>query len=269
MRNLLITLRFDGQAYHGWQVQPNGVTVQQRVQDAVEAVTGVRSAVTGCSRTDAGVHAMMYCCNFRTEHTIPAERLTYALNAHLPRDIAVYGCQEVPLEFHARYDCKGKEYVYRIWNSRVRNPFWEGRALHYPYAIDVAYLNRQAQDFVGRHDFSAFCAAGGSVEDHVRTVRAARVERRGEIVSFHVEADGFLYHMVRIMAGTLLSLEQGKLCSGAIPELLGGLDRSGAGITAPSQGLYLNRVFYEAAGWPEETGNGPMSGGNNKGGIAP
>lgn len=244
MRNLLITLCFNGQGYHGWQVQPNGVTVQQRVQDAVEAVTGVRSAVTGCSRTDAGVHAMTYCCNFRTEHGISSDRLIPALNAHLPRDIAVFGCKEVPAAFHARYDCKGKEYVYRICNSRARNPFWEGRALHYPYVIDVAYLNQQAQDFVGRHDFSAFCAAGGSVEDKVRTVRAARVERKGEIVSFFVEADGFLYHMVRIMMGTLLSLEQGKLHSGAIPVLLEGCDRSGAGITAPAQGLYLNRVYY-------------------------
>lgn len=244
MRNLLITLRFDGQAYHGWQVQPNGVTVQQRVQDAIAAVTGARSAVTGCSRTDAGVHAAMFCCNFRTESTIPAERLANALNAHLPRDIAVYGCKEMPAAFHARYDCKGKEYVYRIWNSRVRNPFWEGRALHYPYVTDVARLNREAQDFVGRHDFSAFCAAGGSVEDHVRTVRAARVEHSGEVVSFFVEADGFLYHMVRIMMGTLLYLEQGKLRPGAIPLLLAEGERARAGATAPPQGLYLNRVFY-------------------------
>ena len=123
-------------------------------------------------------------------------------------------------------------------------PFPKGRALHYPYVIDVAYLNQQAQDFVGRHDFSAFCAAGGSVADKVRTVRAARVERKGEIVSFFVEADGFLYHMVRIMMGTLLSLEQGRLRSGAIPVILEGRDRSGAGITAPAQGLYLNRVYY-------------------------
>lgn len=245
MRNLLLILRFDGQAYHGWQVQPNGITVQQCVQDAVEAVTGVRAAVTGCSRTDAGVHAMMYCCNFRTEHSIPCDRLVCALNAHLPRDIAVYGCKEVSLDFHARYACTGKEYVYHIWNSRVCNPFWEGRALHYPYVIDAAYLNQQAQDFVGRHDFSAFCAAGGSVEDKVRTVRAAHVMRKGEIVSFYVEADGFLYHMVRIMVGTLLNLEQGKLESGSIPAILEGLDRTRAGITVPAQGLYLNRVFYQ------------------------
>lgn len=244
MRNLLITLRFDGGAYHGWQVQPNGITVQQCVQDAIAAVTGVQSSVTGCSRTDAGVHAMMFCCNFRTEHGIPCDRLAAALNAHLPRDIAVFGCKEVPPGFHARYDCSGKEYVYRIWNSRARNPFWEGRALHYPHGIDVACLNREAQDFVGRHDFSAFCAAGGSVEDKVRTVRAARVERRGEVVSFYVEADGFLYHMVRIMMGTLLNLGQGKLRPSTIPILLEEGERAHAGVTAPPQGLYLNRVFY-------------------------
>lgn len=247
MRNLLITLRFDGRAYHGWQVQPNGITVQQCVQDAVEAVTGARSAVTGCSRTDAGVHAMMFCCNFRTESPIPAERLAGALNAHLPRDIAVYGCKEVPPAFHARYDCKGKEYVYRIWNDRARNPFWEGRALHYPYTLDAAGLNRAAQGFVGRHDFSAFCAAGGSVEDKVRTVRAARVVRGEELVSFYVEADGFLYHMVRIMMGTLLNLEQGKLGPSSIPSILEEGERARAGVTAPAQGLYLNRVFYQGS----------------------
>lgn len=255
MRNLLLTLRFDGQAYHGWQVQPNGVTVQQRIQDAVEAVTGVRSAVTGCSRTDAGVHALMYCCNFRTEHLIPCERLISALNAYLPRDIAVYGCREVDPAFHARYDCVGKEYVYRIWNSRVRNPFLEGRALHYPYPLDALYLDRQAQAFVGRHDFSAFCAAGGSVENKVRTVRAAHVERSGEAVSFRVEADGFLYNMVRIMVGTLLACAEGKLADGAVAAVLAGLDRSQAGATAQAQGLYLSRVFYQGEATASSVGN--------------
>ncbi|HIT52634.1 MAG TPA: tRNA pseudouridine(38-40) synthase TruA [Candidatus Fimivicinus intestinavium] len=255
MRNLLLTLRFDGQAYHGWQVQPNGVTVQQCVQDAVEAVTGVRSPVTGCSRTDAGVHALMYCCNFRTAHCIPCERLIPALNAHLPHDIAVYECREVAPAFHARYDCSGKEYVYRIWNSRVRNPFLEGRALHYPWPLDAAYLDRQAQCFVGLHDFSAFCAAGGSVEDKVRTVRAAQVTRRGDDVFFAVEADGFLYHMVRIMVGTLLACAEGKLADGAIATVLAELDRSRAGATAQAQGLYLNRVFYPGEAAASQSGN--------------
>ena len=242
--NYLLWISYKGTRYAGFQVQPNAPTVCAVLQNAMQAVFGCRPDVKGCSRTDAGVHARRFALSFCYTGKVPMQKIVPALNAHLPRDIAVFGCKEVPAAFHDTYDCKVKEYVYRICNSRTRNPFWEGRALHYPYVIDVAYLNQQAQDFVGRHDFSAFCAAGGSVADKVRTVRAARVERKGEIVSFFVEADGFLYHMVRIMMGTLLSLEQGRLRSGAIPVILEGRDRSGAGITAPAQGLYLNRVYY-------------------------
>lgn len=244
MRRLLLTLRFDGSRYHGWQVQPNGVTVQQALQDAVEAVTGVRAGVTGCSRTDAGVHAEMFCCTFDTDCAVPAARVPAALNASLPRDIAVYDCREVAADFHPRYAAMGKRYVYRIWNAPQRNPFLEGRALHWRDRLDEPALTRQAADFLGRHDFTAFCAAGSAVEDRVRTVRAARVDRQGEQVVFTVEADGFLYNMVRIMAGTLLDIAAGRLPPGCIPALLAGRDRTAAGRTAPAHGLYLQRVWY-------------------------
>ncbi|MBR4765258.1 MAG: tRNA pseudouridine(38-40) synthase TruA, partial [Clostridia bacterium] len=133
MRNLLLTISFDGSAYHGWQVQENAVTVQQTLQDAWETVCHSRDNVIGCSRTDAGVHANMYCCNFRTENDIPCEKLVAALNANLPDDIAVSDCREVPYEFHARYDCKSKEYIYRIWNKPEKNPFLYKYSLHYKY----------------------------------------------------------------------------------------------------------------------------------------
>lgn len=245
MRRLLLTLRYDGGNYHGWQVQPNGVTVQQTLQDAIEAVTGVRSGVIGCSRTDAGVHAEMFCCTFDTDSAIRAEKVPAALNAHLPRDIAVYACREVASDFHPRYAACGKRYAYRIWNAAARNPFMEGRALHLTAPLDVPLLNTCAQQLVGRHDFAAFCAAGSTVEDTVRTVRAASVSRDGDVVTFTVEADGFLYNMVRIMCGTLLDIASGRLPQDAIPKALASCDRGDAGITAPAAGLFLEKVFYE------------------------
>lgn len=236
---------FDGSAYHGWQAQTNAVTVQETLQDALEHILGTRYPVAGCSRTDAGVHALEFCCNVRAETALPPERLTAALNAVLPRDIAVRSCREVPFDFHARYDCRGKTYQYMIWNGKARNPFYEHRAYFYPYALDAAFLHEQAQDFVGRHDFSAFCAANSDVADRVRTIRSFSVDRQGDLVRFTVAGDGFLYNMVRIMVGTLLDMQAGKRPAGGIPAILQSLDRTQAGVTAPAEGLYLARVEYD------------------------
>ena len=245
MARLFLELCYIGTNYHGWQVQPNGVTVQERVQDAIEKVTGVRSGLTGCSRTDAGVHAAMFCCAFDTESPLRGEKMTAALNAWLPTDIAVTSCREVPAAFHPRYDALGKEYRYLIWNAPARNPFWEGRALYQRRRLDVSVMDAAAAAFLGTHDFSAFCSAGSEVEDRVRTVTKSTVCREGNLVTFSVAADGFLYNMVRIMMGTLLDIESGKRPADGIPALLSGGDRDGAGPTAPAHGLYLHRVFYE------------------------
>lgn len=244
MQRLLLTLRYDGSRYHGWQVQKNAITVQETLQDAVERLTGIRSGLTGCSRTDAGVHAEMFCCAFDTASPLRGEKMVKALNAHLPRDIAVYGCREVEADFHPRYAALGKRYVYRIWNAPERNPFWEGRALHCRRPLDAAFLNEQAAAYVGTHDFASHQAAGSTVEETIRTVRRAEVERRGEMVLFTVEADGFLYNMVRIMVGTLLGLQAGSLEAGSIPAILESGSRERAGATAPACGLYLDHVFY-------------------------
>ncbi|MBQ6266412.1 MAG: tRNA pseudouridine(38-40) synthase TruA [Clostridia bacterium] len=251
MRNLLLTLAFDGTAYHGWQVQANAVTVQQTVQDAAERICGRREPLTGCSRTDAGVHANEYCCTLRTESSVDCATLVQALNALLPRDIAVSACREVPPDFHPRYDCTAKEYVYRIWNAPQKHPFLYKYAYHFKYPLDAGLLHAEAQAYCGTHDFSAFCAAGGSVEDHVRTVSAAAVEREGDLVQFRVSADGFLYNMVRIMTGTLLEIAGGKLPPGCIPAILASGERSAAGFTAPAHGLFLNHVSYAPDGCGE------------------
>ncbi|MDR2525007.1 MAG: tRNA pseudouridine(38-40) synthase TruA [Oscillospiraceae bacterium] len=244
MRNLLLTLRFDGSAFHGWQIQPNGVTVQAVLGTALERILGHRPNTHGCSRTDAGVHAREFYCSFRTGNPIPADRLQVALNFYLPPQIAVLACREVPAGFHARYGCASKTYCYQIHNARVRDPFLQGRALQEAQPLDTALLAREARDFVGTHDFAAFCAAGSSVQSTVRTLRRAEALRTGEELRLFFEADGFLYNMVRIMVGTLLEIGRGKRPPGMLPQMIADKDRKQAGYTAPAHGLYLWAVTY-------------------------
>lgn len=245
MRNLLLSITYDGANYHGWQIQENALTVQEVFQRALQRVTGLSEDLKACSRTDTGVHAREFCLSLKTESAIPPERMRAALNHWLPEDVAVKSCREVPEDFHARYSCKGKEYCYEIWNHPVREPFLRGRALHYWYPMDEGLLDRAAKRYVGSHDFTSFCTLDRREQgDFTRTVTEAKVERRGDLVVFTVAADGFLYNMVRIMTGTLLRVQQGRLTPEDIPRILAARDRAAAGPTAPACGLYLNRVFY-------------------------
>lgn len=245
MRNILLTISYDGKAYHGWQIQHNALAVQQVFQEALEKIIGSNYSVKGCSRTDSGVHANMYCISVITEHQIPAERLKCALNRFLPLDIAVLSSEEVSLDFHARYSCKSKEYIYKIWNSGERNPFLNGYALHYRYKLDENQLNRAAQAYIGKHDFTSFCTLDKREKgDLTRDVKSFSVTRDGNMVTMKVEADGFLYNMVRIMVGTLLRVAQGKIDENAIESIIEAKDRRMAGPTAPACGLYLNKVNY-------------------------
>ena len=247
MRNLALRLMYDGTDFHGWQVQPNGMTVQECLQDAVEQILGVREAVTGCSRTDAGVHANDFCCTLRTQSDIDCYRLTGALNAVLPDSVAVKSCTEMPLDFHPRYDCKSKRYLYRVWNTAVKNPFLKNYAYHYKNTLDADFLNAQAQQFVGTHNFAGFCSSGSSVEDTVRTIYSFRVERKGDEVDFIVEGDGFLYNMVRIMVGTLIEISEKRIEKDTLIYIIEAKDREKAGRTAPACGLYLDSVNYGEA----------------------
>lgn len=245
MRNILLTISYDGKAYHGWQIQHNALAVQQVFQEALEKIIGNDYSVKGCSRTDSGVHANMYCISVMTGHKIPAERLKNAMNRFLPFDIVVLSGKEVPLDFHARYSCKSKEYIYKIWNSSERNPFLNGYALHYRYKIDENQLNRAAQAYVGKHDFTSFCTLDKREKgDFTRDVKSFSVTRNGNMVEMRVEADGFLYNMVRIMVGTLLRVAQGKIDENGITDIINVKNRKMAGPTAPACGLYLNKVNY-------------------------
>lgn len=246
MRNILVKIKYDGRNFHGWQVQNNALTVQAVFQEALLRVIGELPDIKGCSRTDAGVHANMYCISFKTEHTIPADRLPAALNRFLPKSVAAFDACDVDLDFHARYSCKGKEYIYKIHNASVRDPFLDGFALHYWQRLDENVMNEAAKHFLGTHDFTSFCTIdpGRKKGDFHRTIKNISVTRNGEIVTMTIEADGFLYNMVRIIMGTLLYAAQGKFAPDDIPVIINALDRKKSGPTAPPEGLYLNRVFY-------------------------
>lgn len=251
MHNYLIELCFDGTNYHGWQVQQNANTVQAELCRGAQLLFREKTDVSGCSRTDSGVHARQYYCTMRTERDFSMYKLADALNANLPEDISVLSCVEMPLSFHPRYDALGKEYVYRIWNSRFRNPFENKYSLQYYYPLDVEMLNEAARSFEGKQDFAAFMSAGGKIEDTVRSIWHCRFERQGNLVVLRIAADGFLYNMVRIIAGTLLKVGVGKMKPEDMPGLIASRKREKAGPTAPAHALALNRVFYPSLGKEE------------------
>ncbi len=250
---ILIKIAYDGSAYCGYQVQPNGVTVQQRLNEAAEAVFGYPCDIVGCSRTDSGVHAMEFCATVakkgqeNLQTSIPIERIPLAMSAHLPADISVYDATWVSDAFHARYDVMQKEYLYRIYNRPVRSPFEEGRSCHLPKRFsneDLRRMQEAAKCFVGEHDFTSYMAQGSKITDCVRTITESEVTREGDVILYRVRANGFLYHMVRILTGTLVAVGEGKLFPADIPSVTEARNRALAGITMPPEGLYLHRVIY-------------------------
>lgn len=238
MKNILLTLSFDGTRYHGFQVQKNAVSICSVLQDAMQQLFGARPDVKGCSRTDAGVHARMYCLNFWQDTTVEIERLPAALNYYLPMDIRVNRAQLVPEGFHARYSALGKEYEYRILNATIDDPFYHGYYHKITKPLDEVAMQRAGSALVGKHDFSAFMASGGSVRDTVRTITSLQVVRKDEYIKIRVCGDGFLYNMVRIIAGSLVYLP------GEMEEILASKNRNKAGPTLPAKGLFLQRVLY-------------------------
>jgi len=243
MRKLL-NITYDGTAYHGWQVQSNALTVQEVMQNAIEKVFGSRLDLSGTSRTDTGVHANMYCCHFDTGSGISNQSIVRALNANLPFDIAVQNCEDVPDDFHARYSATAKEYIYKIHNARQRDPFLYKYSLHITHTIKVDIMQQAVQHLVGTRDFAAFCNTGSDIGDTVRTVKYAGFERQGDMITFKICADGFLYNMVRIIVGTMLFVNNGRIAPDGVPDILASKDRKNAGGTAPAKGLYLNKVVY-------------------------
>lgn len=240
----MLKLEYDGTEYHGWQRQNNAVTIQELLEKTLSKITKAGVSVTGCSRTDAGVHALGYVCNFNTKSNIPAERMPYALNSLLPKDITVLECREASHEFHARFCTKGKKYRYRIINRTFPSVFERNYVYHWPYSLDMRLMEESVGFFVGEHDFSAFMASGSAAKDTVRTIYDFTIEKKNDEIIMEVSGNGFLYNMVRIIAGTILYVGNGRIKAASIPKIIKDGDRKEAGITAPPQGLYLVEVYY-------------------------
>ena len=245
MEKLAIKIRYNGANYHGWQRQKRDISVQETLENALEALWGVPIKTVGCGRTDAGVHALKYCVSFWGETNIPLDRLPLALNAHLPGDIVVLGACAVEPDFNAINSCIKKEYTYQILNSPLRDPFMAPVSYFYPKKLDLARLEAAAACFVGTHDFKAMRSVGTVTKTTVRTVHHCMVETQGDLVKIKICADGFLYNMARAIVGTLLYVAQGKIEPGEIGALLKAGDRRLAGPTAPPQGLALSEIWYD------------------------
>ncbi|MBO5543959.1 MAG: tRNA pseudouridine(38-40) synthase TruA [Oscillospiraceae bacterium] len=243
-RNMILHLAYDGSAYHGWQTQKNDHTVQQTLEEALSEVCGHTVKAVGCGRTDAGVHARHYCANFRTESRIPADRLPFAVNARLPKDISVYEAFEGPQDFNAIGSCVRKEYIYRILNTQIRDPFLESRVCFYPQRLNMEKMAEAAAFFEGTHDFRAVRSVGTETRTTVRTVHWCRVSREEDLITIAICANGFLYNMCRAMVGTMVYASYGKLEPRDIPALLEKGDRRLTGPTMPPQGLYMNHIWY-------------------------
>jgi len=244
-KNIALRLKYTGTHYHGWQTQKNAVTVQETLESAIRATVGHPVRLTGCGRTDAGVHARDYVANFFTDSSIPLERLPLAINTKLPDDIVVLSAREVPRDFNAIGSCRKKEYTYLIYNSRLRDPFYKDRAYFYARPLDEEVMRAAARQFVGTHDFAAVRSVGTEVKSTVRTVYYYEVERRGELLELRVCANGFLYNMARAMAGSLIYASEGKFAPEDIPKILLSGNRTLAGPTVPPDGLYLTKLWYD------------------------
>ena len=243
-KRFVLTVEYDGTDYCGWQRQINGLSVQQELEEALSRLTGEAVSVTGSSRTDAGVHAMGLVAHFDSATRIPAEKIAFALNTMLPPDIRIRESGAAPEGFHARYGACGKVYRYSFFNSRHDCAIGRQYAAHVPVPLDEKLMDEEAQALLGTHDFAAFAASGSVVKSTVRTIYRVQVKRSGDAVTLHVLGDGFLYNMVRIIAGTLMEVGTGKRAPGAIRAAIETGDRLALGQTAPAKGLTLMRVLY-------------------------
>jgi len=244
MKNIALHIKYDGSNYHGWQVQKTETTVAGTIELALSRLCGHTVKIHGCGRTDAGVHAESYCANFKTSSSIPTENLPLAVNSLLPSDIAVQKAMYVPDSFDANLSCIKKEYTYRLFNSRIRDPFYSKRAYFYPHKLNIEAMKRAAEHFVGTNDFAAVRSVGTETKTTIRTIFWYEVEQVGNAIEFRACADGFLYNMARAMVGTLLYVSEGKILPEELPKLLEAKDRRFTGPTVPPEGLYLTKIWY-------------------------
>ena len=244
MKRVMLTVAYDGTNYHGWQLQPNVVTIESVLNEALSSLFKENIKVIGASRTDTGVHALGNIAVFDTNARMPAEKVSYALNQRLPEDIRIQDSVEVPLDFHPRHQNSKKTYEYRILNSEFPMPIYRLYA-HFTYvSLDIEQMQRAADYLKGEHDFKSFCSVNTVAETTVRTIYDISVEKSGDMISIRVTGSGFLYNMVRIIAGTLMEVGRGNIMPEKMPDILNALDRTKAGPTAPACGLTLVKYEY-------------------------
>lgn len=245
MKRVKLTVAYDGTNYCGWQIQPNGITVEEVLNKKLSDMTGEEIVIIGASRTDSGVHARGNVAVFDTESRIPAERMAYALNRRLPEDIVIVKSEEVPLDWHPRYcDCE-KTYEYHIWNSEVPDPTKRHTTYHVSYKLDIEKMRQAAKYLIGEHDFVSFCSIHRNVKTTVRTIYELEIEKHHEDLTIRIRGNGFLYNMVRIIVGTLLRVGRGYYTPEQVKEILEAKNREAAGVTAPPQGLMLMEINYD------------------------
>ena len=247
MKNIALCLRYDGSRYHGWQVQKNDVTIAETVENAIFRVCGERLRVVGCGRTDAGVHALGQKAHFDYDGDFPLEKIPLASQSLLPEDIAILRAEEVSSDLHAQYSAKKKTYRYQTYLSRENHPLLNDTYAPIPYAesyFDFSKVEKAAKDLIGTHDFAGFANKGSQVRSTIRTIYDVKVEKEGMFITFDITGNGFLYNMVRIIAGTLRDIGSGKLAPGALATAIETGNRLDLGVTAPAHGLTLMEVFY-------------------------
>jgi len=244
MRNIKLTIEYEGTNYSGWQIQENAITIQEKLEEALEKITGEKVKLVGSGRTDAKVHALGQVANFLTKSSIPGEKYKYALKFLLPEDITIVDSQEVDLDFHARFDATKKTYKYMVYNGELPRAIYRNFSYHVPYPIDIDKMLYASRYFIGTHDFATFMAANSEVNSTIRTIYDITIVRKNELVEFTIEGNSFLRNMVRIIVGTLLYVGFGKIDKEQISKIILDKKREGAGPTVPPQGLFLEKVFY-------------------------
>ena len=245
MKRIKMTVAYDGTNYCGWQIQPNGITIEQVLNDALTELLGEKIVVSGASRTDSGVHSKGNICVFDTNTRMPGEKMSYAINQRLPEDIVVVGSEEVADDWHPRYVNSRKTYEYRILNRRFPDPTRRLDTYFFHYELDVEKMQKAASFLEGQHDFKSFCSVGSQVKTTTRTIYSCSVTKDEDIVKIRVTGNGFLYNMVRIIAGTLIQVGNGNIAPDKIPEILEACDRNMAGPTAPANRLTMIRWIEE------------------------
>lgn len=250
MKRVMLTVSYDGTNYCGWQIQPNAVTIEEKLNEALTHLTGEQTSVSGCSRTDTGVHAKCNLAVFDTNMQMPADKFSFALNQRLPEDIRIVKSQEVDLDFHPRKCDTRKTYIYRIYQAKFANPIIDRYAHFTYYALDVEQMKEAAAFLVGEHDFKSFCSAKAQVLSTVREIYECNISEKelepGKLIEIKVTGNGFLYNMVRIIAGTLLEVGRGKMKPQQIINMLENVDRQCAGPTAPAKGLMLEKYEFSS-----------------------